>query len=395
MPDRASPLRRLSAPVDAFLNLTNACNLRCLYCSADSGRPGPDELTRGEWERVIDELADLRVFTVTVTGGEALVRRDAFHLLERLVHHRIDVRLISNGTLLRPATVARLVDLGIHSVKVSLDGASAAVNDTTRGAGSFDRAVAGVRNLLAAGVRPVVLVTVTRRNLLRIAETAAALADLGVRAVAFNMVAELGRETCQEAVLGLRPEDLRELAVRLRDAQDAHPDLVKEDLLHWLRLPSRLPGNGFEQNGHPVPGARMLPCGAARTSCAVTADGWVVPCNKLAGWRCGNVRTETLAEIWRGPAMERVRGLAEVATSSAPGCAACRYRTVCAGGCRAEAYLRFGDLLAPDPRCAVLADSAVHEALGGGHSRQAPRRHALSPSVHEESALGSKTPRTS
>ena len=39
---------RLSAPLNVFLNVTNGCDLRCLYCSADSGRPAPEELSAGE-----------------------------------------------------------------------------------------------------------------------------------------------------------------------------------------------------------------------------------------------------------------------------------------------------------------------------------------------------------
>lgn len=364
-------LRRLSAPIDVFLNLTNACNLRCLYCSADSGLAADDELSGREWEAVIDELGSLKVFAVTLSGGEPLVRRDLFRLIERLGERGIVVRLISNGTLLRPATVDRLSSLGVRSVKVSLDGASPQVNDATRGAGAFERALAGVRNLLDRGVRPVVLVTVTRWNLERVAETVKALAGLGVGAVAFNLVSGLGRAPCHEELLALRPADLEELAGRLRDARSAHPGLVKEDLLHWFRMSRRLDAGDRE-----APAARMLPCGAARTSCAVTFDGWVVPCNKLAGLRCGNVRSQSLAEIWAGPAMERVRALADVETSEGPGCGGCRYRAVCAGGCRAEAYLRFGDLLAPDPTCAVLADSAVH---GYGGAPGGPRPEAVAP----------------
>ena len=58
--------------------------------------------------------------------------------------------------------------------------------------------------------------------------------------------------------------------------------------------------------------------------------------------------------------MQRIRDLAQIPTAEAPGCSTCRYSSICFGGCRAEAYLRFGELLAPDPHCSVLADSAIH-----------------------------------
>jgi len=349
-------LERLSAPTHAFLNLTNGCNLRCLYCSADSSVPTPDELSREDWEQVIDQMAAVGVFTVTVTGGEPLVRTDAFDLMERMTGHGLQVSLLTNGTLLKPAAVDRLVNIGVRTVNVSLDSTMPEVNDATRGEGAYDRAFAGVENLLERGYRPGIMVTVTRFNAHEVVKIARRYLELPVASVAFNLVADLGRQRCHRELLALGLEDLDELAERFEEARRAVSGKVVDGLSKWYELPRRL-----ERRAGTVDAPScLLQCGAARNSCAISAEGDVAPCNKLAELRCGNLREQTLQEIWLGDRMERVRQLRKRPTASAPVCAGCRYAAACSGGCRAEAYLHFGDLEAPDPLCRVLRDSAIH-----------------------------------
>jgi radical SAM protein with 4Fe4S-binding SPASM domain len=88
-----------------------------------------------------------------------------------------------------------------------------------------------------------------------------------------------------------------------------------------------------------------------------------VPCNKFDGYIGGNLTKEPLADIWRGAAFRQVRGLASQPITAGPTCAACDFQSVCAGGCRAEAYRAFGSLTAPDPACAILDRSAIHASL--------------------------------
>ena len=89
----------LSAPLSVFLDITNRCNLRCRHCSASAGVPLDDELTTGEWLALIRRLAELKVFKVTVSGGEPLTRPDVFQLLDELERHHIAIRLNTNATL--------------------------------------------------------------------------------------------------------------------------------------------------------------------------------------------------------------------------------------------------------------------------------------------------------
>src|SRR5579875_3666165 len=98
-------------------------------CLSSSGRRDPAELSTAEAMALVDELASMQVFYVNVGGGEPLLRPDFFELLEYAVSHQVGVKFSTNGTRLDRAKAARLAAMDYVDVQVSLDGATAEVND--------------------------------------------------------------------------------------------------------------------------------------------------------------------------------------------------------------------------------------------------------------------------
>src|SRR3954454_19186908 len=74
--------RGLDAPICLTWELTYACNLQCVHCFSSSGRRDPRELSTAEAKRVLDELRDLQVFYINIGGGEPMVRRDFFEIVD-------------------------------------------------------------------------------------------------------------------------------------------------------------------------------------------------------------------------------------------------------------------------------------------------------------------------
>ncbi len=72
----------LDAPICLTWELTYACNLQCVHCLSSSGQRDPRELTTAEAKRVLDELRELQVFYINIGGGEPMIRRDFFELVE-------------------------------------------------------------------------------------------------------------------------------------------------------------------------------------------------------------------------------------------------------------------------------------------------------------------------
>jgi MoaA/NifB/PqqE/SkfB family radical SAM enzyme len=144
----------LTAPLYVAWQITNECNLACLHCIEESG-PGKafrDELGPREVFDVIDQMMDNEVPYLSFSGGEPMLHPQFFEMVERVCARGAQLKIETNGHYLTPQNCARLQQLDVKAVQVSLDGASAATFGRMRVRGEFDRTVEGVRNLKAAGV---------------------------------------------------------------------------------------------------------------------------------------------------------------------------------------------------------------------------------------------------
>lgn len=144
------------------------CNLACRHCfiSCSPTNHTHELMPLAEVERYLEEAATLGVKEYYFTGGEPFLNPDMEAILGATLH-RGPASVLTNGLLLTPERAARLAALASAAdysldIRVSLDGTSAATNDPIRGAGSFERAIEGIRNLVAAGLNPILTVTEVR-----------------------------------------------------------------------------------------------------------------------------------------------------------------------------------------------------------------------------------------
>ena len=155
----------LDAPICLTWELTYACNLACVHCLSSSGRRDPRELSTEECRRVVDELQRMQVFYVNIGGGEPTVRRDFWELLEYATAHDVGVKFSTNGSRITRRRARALAANDYLDVQISLDGATAEVNDAVRGPGSYATAVRAMECLAAAGMENFkISVVVTRHN---------------------------------------------------------------------------------------------------------------------------------------------------------------------------------------------------------------------------------------
>ena len=141
------------------------CNLACTHCfiSCSPTNHTHEMMSLAEVKRYLDEAAGLGVREYYFTGGEPFLNPD----MEAILAETLKVgpaSVLTNGLLLDPARCARLKALERASdysldLRVSLDGWDAATNDPVRGEGTFERILAGIQNLVRAGLNPVITVT--------------------------------------------------------------------------------------------------------------------------------------------------------------------------------------------------------------------------------------------
>jgi AdoMet-dependent heme synthase len=141
------------------------CNIQCSHCfiSSSPTNRSHEMLSLETVRRLLAEAAALGVKEYYFTGGEPFMNREILEMLEAALAQG-PVSVLTNGLLLKPETVSRLAELERASeysldLRLSLDGWDAATNDPVRGAGTFERILAGIRSLAAAGLNPVITVT--------------------------------------------------------------------------------------------------------------------------------------------------------------------------------------------------------------------------------------------
>jgi mycofactocin radical SAM maturase len=347
--------RGLDAPICLTWELTYACNLACVHCLSSSGRRDPRELTTAECKGVIDELQRMQVFYVNVGGGEPTVRKDFWELLDYATGHDVGVKFSTNGSRLDAERAAQLAASDYVDVQVSIDGATAAVNDAVRGPGSFDTALTALENLAAAGFeRPKISVVVTRHN-------AGQLDD-------FKAIAD--RYGAQLRITRLRPSG------RGADVwDDLHPTADQQrGLYDWLMASGEevLTGDSFFHlagYGESLPGLNL--CGAGRVVCLIDPVGDVYACpfaiheNFLAG----NVREPRgFGGVWRDSDLfQELRR-----PQSGGACESCGHYDACRGGCMAAKFFTGLPLDGPDPECVLGHGEELLAARGESPAIPAP-----------------------
>ncbi|MGH2893564.1 MAG: mycofactocin radical SAM maturase, partial [Solirubrobacteraceae bacterium] len=324
----------LDAPICLTWELTYACNLACVHCLSSSGRRDPRELSTQECRRVVDELQRMQVFYVNIGGGEPTVRRDFWELLEYATAHDVGVKFSTNGSRITPERARTLAANDYLDVQISLDGASAEVNDAVRGPGSYASALRAMEHLADAGMENFKLsVVVTRHNVAQLD--------------ALEAIAE--RHGAQLRLTRLRPSG------RGADVWDElHPTAAQQRLLYdWLmeRGERVLTGDSFFHlggYGEALPGLNL--CGAGRVVCLIDPVGDVYACPFAIheAFLAGNVRDSGgFAGVWRES--ELFRELRSPQTGGA--CASCGLFDACRGGCMAAKFFTGLPLDGPDPEC--------------------------------------------
>ena len=325
--------RGLDAPICLTWELTYACNLACTHCLSSSGRRDPRELSTEECYAVIDELERLQVFYVNIGGGEPMIRKDFFDILDYANRHHVGVKFSTNGSYITAESAQRLASMDYLDIQISIDGADADVNDAVRGEGSFAAARQAMEHLRAAEFGPFkISIVVTRHNVDQLDE---------FKAIADSYGAQL-------RVTRLRPSG------RGADSWDElHPTNDQQRQLYfWLKdRPEVLTGDSFfhlSAFGEALPGLNL--CGAGRVVCLIDPVGDVYACPFVIHdeFLAGNVRDEGgFTHVWRQS--ELFTSLRE---PSSPGaCGSCGSYDACQGGCMASKFFVGLELDDPDPEC--------------------------------------------
>ncbi len=309
-------------PISAHLDITWRCNERCVHCYLEHDAKG--EMDTEEIKSVLRQLADVGTFFLSVSGGEPLLRRDCFEILEYARSLGFHTKLKTNAVMIGPAEATRLKHLGIEKVQISVYSHLAEVHDAiTKLPGSFRRTMNAIRHLKASHV-PVAITNVLMQSNSSHAMAVKRMAQsLGVEFTVDPTLTPMINGDRSPTHLGISLEELAAVMHNEEFVGDVGEfcspnSTVDEDVL-----------DGYS-------------CSAGHTLAYISPFGDVFPCVSFP-MPCGSVRQQTFREIWfDSPALADLRS---VRVRDLHTCSSCSHTASCSR-CPGLAYME-GDMRGP------------------------------------------------
>jgi radical SAM protein with 4Fe4S-binding SPASM domain len=305
----------LGVPLGVHLDITYRCNERCVHCYLDHDDHG--EMSTAEIKDVLDQLAAAGTFFLTLSGGEVLMRRDFFEILEYARALLFNIRLKTNGVMIHEAEAERIRDLGVEQVQISVYSHRAEVHDgITKLPGSLRRSIEAVRFLQSQGLKVAIANVLMSVNIGDHAGVQALARELGVSYTLDPMITpKMDGDT---SILDLRLEP-----------QDLHGVFHNADLVGDVESFCAAP---------PAPGDDIMegyPCSAGHTAAYITPYGDVFPCVQFP-LPSGSVRKQKFLDIWKNS--RQLNEVRSIRAKDLPVCSTCSHVGTCTR-CPGLAYM--------------------------------------------------------
>jgi AdoMet-dependent heme synthase len=277
-------------PLSVQLDLTYRCNERCVHCYLDHEDHG--EMTTAEIKHLLDEMADAGVFILTLSGGEIFLRKDFFEILEYARFEcKFCVKLKTNAIMIREREAARIRDIGVESIQISIYSHHPGVHDAiTLVPGSLQRSLDAARFLKSQGLRVIFANVLMVQNLQDYQGVRKLAEELGVECTLDPTITPMMDGDRSVLSLGVDQTALRQV---FRD------QALVGDVEEFCTIAAPADENALS----------ALPCSAGHTACYVSPYGDVFPCVQFP-LPTGNVRKERFLDIWRySEQMNEVRSI--------------------------------------------------------------------------------------
>ncbi len=277
-----------------FVEITRRCNLSCLHCGSDCGRePAGEELTTESWLRIVDDVKESfgNSVVLVLTGGEPLLHPELERITAHLGSRSMRWGMVTNGQLLSNARLDALLDDGIESITVSLDGPEKAHDRLRNRRGSFAKTLEAMKRIGSSGIPMSDVVTcVHPGNLDLLDSTAEIILETGMPAWRLFRVFPSGRASLQRD-LSLDFDDTWKM---LRWIEENKPRLAKRGLTVNASCEGYLPFE-FDRRVRDTP----FFCRAGINFGAILTDGTVTGCsNNHPSFNQGNVLESNFPYLW-------------------------------------------------------------------------------------------------
>ncbi len=332
------------APHRAAFELTERCNLKCIYCYSES-KPQVNgyEMSTEEVFEVLEKLKNAGVLQIWIGGGEPLLRKDIVTIIRKMRNLNFYIYLSTNGVLLpQNLSLAKEISYLVDEIHISLDGPTPEIHNRLRGSYNIINEALELMGKFSmeGGAKLTVGTVITKSNMDKIEEIIERAIQVGASAWVWSPLHPVGRgaKLWKEV---LSKEDLIELHYKLVDIIEKYGKEIQ--ILGYV--PGVTPLNI---------GVKTKRCGAVNYYIDIRPNGDVYPCTYLRDkrFRLGNILHSSLEEILETPIARLLRKeIDEIPTIEVCNSCPLYLKGYCNTGCKALKYEIYGTIFGKYPFC--------------------------------------------
>ena len=306
-----------------FFELTTACNERCFHCGSNCDVPQPGELTTGEYRSILDQIKedfDPSKVYLCITGGEPLLRKDFFEIMNYAKDLGFRWGMTSNATLITKEVAHTLAEAGMRTISVSIDGLPE-THDRLRGyKRGYELAMQGVQNLIDEGAFSSVQITTVfnHENLKELDELFEIMKGIDIDSWRVINLEPIGRALTRPELM-CTPDDLRKIFDFIKQARrNGYP--VMYGCSHYLGLPYEAEVRDW-----------YWLCNAGVYTASIMSNGDIGACldiERNPRVIQGNIRKERFKDVWEN----RFEIFRRDKSQDCGKCSECDQRRFCRGG---------------------------------------------------------------
>ena len=275
---------------EVFWECTLRCNLNCLHCGSDCRKDDmPEDMPFVDFARVLDQIAlekEPSKIVVITTGGEPLVRKDILECGREITRRGFIWGMVSNGMLLDTQKLQQLINAGLKTIAISLDGFESEHNLMRGNGNSFCRAVNAIKALTNSDITWDVITCVNAKNFSSLSKFKDFLLGIGVTHWRLFTVFPMGR-AANNMDLQLTSEQFRLLMEFIKEERGKDDIRVSYSCEGYL--------GDYELNVRDYP----FFCGAGINTASVRYDGAISGCLSIRSrFDQGNIYNDNFMDVW-------------------------------------------------------------------------------------------------
>lgn len=349
-------VKDLKGPLHIAWEITSDCNFKCIHCRAadnDSKLHKTSKFSLDEYKQVIDNMAELQLYTLGITGGEPFTHPHIFEIIDYCKSKKLNLIIYTNASLIDDKTAKFLSGVldANDIMHVSLDGAIKEDNDKQRGQGTFERIINGIECLARHNVPLRLTIVPTTSNIEHITDIVDIAKKYNIKEISAVPLMNAGR--AKDKNLMPEPTKLFDKEIEMIDKLEKNaPNIIyRGGIFGPVCFYKKVPGVCSAENFIKRKGNLRRICDAGTRQLFVDSNGNVYPCHLFASsidFAIGNVFKTRIEDLWKSKKLTIFKEGIEMEKCS---CLNCELWDLCNGGCMGLSWINNKTLTSPDPRC--------------------------------------------